>query len=90
MTEEQAFTLANRDGVSRYPARSPSRSGALSRRGYAANVLSSWIPVLDGGPGQAHVRTNAAGIGCGLGAWTILLARAYPNSAFAGADYHSR
>jgi hypothetical protein len=42
------------------------------------------------GPGQAHVRANAAGIGCGLGASTILLARAYPNSASTGSDYHSR
>ena len=41
-------------------------------------------------PGQAHVRANDAGIGCGLGASTILLARAYPNSAFTGSDYHSQ
>jgi len=31
-----------------------------------------------------------ADIGCGLGASTILLVRAYSNSAFTGADYHSR
>ena len=41
-------------------------------------------------PGQAHVRASAAGIGCGLGASTILLARAYPSSAFTGSGYHSR
>ena len=29
-------------------------------------------------------------IGCGLGASTILLARAYPNSRFTGSDYHDQ
>jgi SAM-dependent methyltransferase len=29
-----------------------------------------------------------ADIGCGLGASTALMARAYPNSAFTGSDYH--
>jgi trans-aconitate methyltransferase len=32
---------------------------------------------------------NTVGISCGLGASTILLTRAYPNSAFTGSDYHS-
>ncbi len=33
---------------------------------------------------------KVADIGCGLGASTILLAREYPNSAFAGSDYHDQ
>jgi ubiquinone/menaquinone biosynthesis C-methylase UbiE len=31
---------------------------------------------------------QVADIGCGLGASTILLAQAYPNSRFTGSDYH--
>ena len=33
---------------------------------------------------------KVADIGCGLGASTILLAQEYPNSSFAGSDYHDK
>ena len=33
---------------------------------------------------------KAADVGCGLGASTILMAQAYPNSEFVGFDYHDK
>jgi 2-polyprenyl-3-methyl-5-hydroxy-6-metoxy-1,4-benzoquinol methylase len=60
------------------------------RPGYIANLVPSWIPALDGVEDKLRAGASVADIGCGLGASTILLAREYPNSAFAGSDYHDR
>jgi SAM-dependent methyltransferase len=60
------------------------------RPGYVANLVPSWIPALDGVHDKLRAGARVADIGCGLGASTILLAREYPNSAFAGSDYHDR
>jgi SAM-dependent methyltransferase len=59
------------------------------RPGYVANLVPSWIPALDGVHDKLVAGARAADIGCGLGASTILLADAYPNSAFTGSDYHA-
>lgn len=58
------------------------------RPGYAANLVSSWIPSLAGVEAKLKVGAKVADVGCGLGASTILMAEAYPNSAFVGYDYH--
>ena len=58
------------------------------RPGYAANLISSWIPSLEGVEAKLHDGAKVADVGCGLGASTILMAQAYPNSAFTGFDYH--
>jgi ubiquinone/menaquinone biosynthesis C-methylase UbiE len=58
------------------------------RPGYIANLISSWIPALDGVVDKLRAGAMVADIGCGLGASTILLAQEYPNSRFAGSDYH--
>ena len=50
----------------------------------------TWIPALDGVHDKLLAGARGADIGCGLGACTILLARAYPQSAFTGSDYHGR
>jgi ubiquinone/menaquinone biosynthesis C-methylase UbiE len=60
------------------------------RPGYIANLVTSWIPALDGVDGKLRSGAKVADIGCGLGASTILLAREYPNSAFTGSDYHDQ
>lgn len=59
------------------------------RPNYAANLVSSWIPALDGVEEKLHVGIRVADVGCGLGASTILMAQSYPNSTFVGFDYHA-
>jgi len=58
------------------------------RPGYAANLVSGWLPALDGVQAKLDAGARVADIGCGHGASTALMARAYPNSAFTGSDYH--
>jgi 2-polyprenyl-3-methyl-5-hydroxy-6-metoxy-1,4-benzoquinol methylase len=59
------------------------------RPGYTANLVSSWIPALDGVEAKLEAGAAVADIGCGHGASTILMAQAFPRSRFAGFDYHA-
>jgi SAM-dependent methyltransferase len=58
------------------------------RPGYAANLVSTWIPSLNGVQAKLQGGARVADVGCGKGASTILMAKAYPNSKFYGFDYH--
>ena len=58
------------------------------RPGYRANLVSSWIPALDGVQQRLREGIVVADVGCGHGASTILLAEAFPASTFIGYDYH--
>jgi SAM-dependent methyltransferase len=58
------------------------------RPGYAAHLVNEWIPALDGMAQKLERGASVADIGCGHGASTIVLAQAFPNSQFAGFDYH--
>ena len=59
------------------------------RPGYAANLISSWIPALDGVRARLESGGRVADVGCGHGASTILMAEAFPRSTFIGFDYHT-
>ncbi len=59
------------------------------RPNYAANLISSWIPALEGVEDHLKRGARVADVGCGHGASTMLMARAYPKSRFYGFDYHS-
>src|SRR5437773_1310572 len=58
------------------------------RPGYNANLVSAWLPALDGIDAKLRVGAKVADVGCGLGASTRLMAQAYPRSKFTGFDYH--
>ena len=59
------------------------------RSGYIGNLMSSWIPALDGVEAKLKLGAKVADVGCGLGASTILMAKAFPKSRFHGFDYHA-
>ena len=60
------------------------------RPGYAANLVSSWIPALHDVRQKLEAGARVADVGCGKGASTILMAKSFPKSEFFGFDYHDK
>ena len=58
------------------------------RPSYNAHLIGEWLPALDGMVEKLERGARVADVGCGHGASTILMAKAYPNSTFRGFDYH--
>jgi len=58
------------------------------RPGYQANLTTAWLPALDGVVDKLKRGAKVADVGCGHGASTIVMAKAYPNSRFVGIDFH--
>ncbi len=59
------------------------------RAGYHANLLTSWLPSLEGTMDKLERGGRVADVGCGHGASTLLMAQAFPESEFFGYDYHA-
>jgi ubiquinone/menaquinone biosynthesis C-methylase UbiE len=59
------------------------------RPGYAASLVSEWIPALDGVEAKLKAGAKIADIGCGHGSSSVLLAQAFPNSTIHGFDFHA-
>ena len=60
------------------------------RAGYHANLLTSWLPAMDGVVEKLTAGGRAADVGCGHGASTVLMAQAFPNSQFVGSIITAR
>jgi SAM-dependent methyltransferase len=63
-------------------------TGAFFRPGYVNNIEQNWLPALDGVVEKLEAGGKVADVGCGVGFSTLLMARAFPNSAFVGFDFH--
>jgi SAM-dependent methyltransferase len=55
---------------------------------YVAHLVDEWIPALDAVVGKLADGATVADVGCGHGASTLLMAEAFPASAFHGTDCH--
>jgi SAM-dependent methyltransferase len=58
------------------------------RPGYAAHLVDEWLPALDGVEVKLRAGARVADVGCGHGASTLIMAKAFPESSFVGFDYH--
>jgi 2-polyprenyl-3-methyl-5-hydroxy-6-metoxy-1,4-benzoquinol methylase len=63
--------------------------GKMLRPRYAANIVSKWLPALDGVVPKLKRGASVADVGCGTGFSTVLMAKAFPKSSFIGYDFHS-
>ncbi len=59
------------------------------RPGYLANLITGWLPSLDGVIGKLQRGALVADVGCGHGSATVLMATEFQNSNFFGSDYHN-
>ena len=60
----------------------------LFRPGYAAHLVSEWLPALDGVVDKLRAGASVADVGCGFGASTVIMAQAFERSTFLGVDSH--
>jgi SAM-dependent methyltransferase len=58
------------------------------RATYNTNLLTAWLPALEGVMDKLKTGARVADVGCGHGASTILMAQAFHQSTFIGIDYH--
>jgi len=56
---------------------------------YAAYLVNSWLPALDGVVDKLNRGISVADVGCGHGSSTILMAEAFGRSTFRGTDAHA-
>jgi SAM-dependent methyltransferase len=85
---EEVFRNGAGFGWHEHDAGVPTGCERFFRPGYNANLVSAWIPALDGVEEKLRVGASVADIGCGLGASSRLIAEAYPRSRVTGFDYH--
>lgn len=60
----------------------------MFRPGYVNALVQSWLPALNGAVDLLAKGAVVAGIGCGHGISTLVMAQAFPKSTFTGYDFH--
>lgn len=58
------------------------------RPGYQAHLEKEWIPSLEGVETKLRLGARVVDVGCGHGASTVIMAKAWPHSTFTGVDFH--
>ncbi len=84
----EAFKTGKGVGWDQHDSRLYASTDRIFRNGYAAHLVQEWIPALEGAEAKLRTGASVADVGCGHGSSTILMAKAYPMSRFAGYDYH--
>jgi SAM-dependent methyltransferase len=56
---------------------------------YRMNLVSEWLPAIDGAVERLERGATFLDVGCGHGASAVMLAQAFPASAFVGIDVHA-
>jgi hypothetical protein len=64
-------------------------TGAFFRPGYVNNIVQNWLPAIEGAAARLQAGAKVADVGCGVGFSTLLMAEAFPRSAFVGYDFHA-
>jgi SAM-dependent methyltransferase len=59
------------------------------RPGYRAHLVAEWLPALEGVVSRLQAGAKVADVGCGHGASTLVMAKAFPESRFHGFDFHA-
>lgn len=85
---EQRFKTGKGLGWDQHDHRLFEGTERFFRPNYLGNLMSNWIPALEGVEQKLRQGVPVADVGCGFGASTILMAKAFPNSTFTGFDYH--
>jgi SAM-dependent methyltransferase len=85
----EAFTTGEGVGWGEHDDRLYSGCLRLFRPGYEANLVQSWLPALDGVVTKLQAGASVADVGCGYGASTVIMARAFEHSSFLGVDSHA-
>ncbi len=85
----RAFTTGDGIGWGEHDDRLNTGVLRLFRPGYEANLVQSWLPALDGVVDKLRDGASVVDVGCGSGASTIILARAFEHSSFVGYDIDS-
>ncbi len=84
----RAFTTGEGIGWGDHDDRLYTGALRLFRPGYEANLVSAWLPALDGVVEKLRDGASVVDVGCGLGASTIIMAEAFEHSSFVGYDIH--
>ncbi len=87
-TIEQRFKTGKGLGWDQHDHRLFEGTERFFRSSYLGNLVANWIPSLDGMEAKRKRGAKVADVGCGFGASTIIMAKAYPTSTCFGFDYH--